>query len=273
MSRVWDLRARFYDVCEGSDLRRGPAKAELFRHMRGRVLFVAVGTGLDIKRFPPGLEIVGIDISGAMLRRAQARTHLYPGKMRLLRTDAERLPITDASFDSVVTSCTMCSVPDPVGVLHELHRVLRPGGSLLMFEHVRSRNPIFGLALDFMTLWTRMSGTEMNRNTVENAITAGFRVTDVESVYLDIVLAIRGTKDTAKADLLGHLRVRTVRAVADQGAPRSRAGFGPLVVTIRLRWRACLLTSRLSRTALVARSGESPEVQGATAYRCPRGRP
>jgi len=63
MSRVWDLRARLYDVCEGADLRRGPAKAEFFRHMRGRVLFLAVGTGLGIIHFPPGLDIVGIDIS------------------------------------------------------------------------------------------------------------------------------------------------------------------------------------------------------------------
>ena len=88
MSRIWDLRARLYDVCEGSDLRRGPAKAELFRHMRGRALFVAVGTGLDIKRFPPCLEIVGIDISEAMLRRADPRAHRYAGNLKLLHMDA-----------------------------------------------------------------------------------------------------------------------------------------------------------------------------------------
>ena len=139
MSRVWDLRARLYDVCEGSDLRRGPAKAELFRHMRGRVLFLAVGTGLDIKHFPPGLDIVGIDISESMLRRAGPRVQLYPGNLLLLQMDAMHLTFADASFDTVATSCTMCSVPDAVGALRELYRVLRPGGSLLMFEHVRRR--------------------------------------------------------------------------------------------------------------------------------------
>jgi ubiquinone/menaquinone biosynthesis C-methylase UbiE len=195
MSKIWDLRARLYDVCEGSDLRRGPAKADLFRHMRSRALFVAVGTGLEIKRFPPGLEIVGIDISEAMLRRAEPRARRYPGPLRLLQMDAAHLGFADASFDTVVTSCTMCSVPYPVRALQELYRVLRPGGSLLMFEHVRSRNPVFGLALDLMTLWTRLSGTEMNRNTVQNVVAADFRIMSIESAYLDIVLAIRGTKD------------------------------------------------------------------------------
>ncbi len=109
--------------------------------------------------------------------------------------DAAHLGFADASFDTAVTSCTMCSVPDPVRALQELCRVLRPGGSLLMFEHVRSRNPVLGLVLDWMTLWTRWSGTEMNRDTVQNVAQAGFRIMSIESVYLDIILAIRGTKD------------------------------------------------------------------------------
>lgn len=208
MSKIWDLRALLYDVCEGSDLRRGPAKTDLFRHMRGRVLFVAVGTGLDFKRFPPGLEIVGVDISEVMLRRAEPRAHRYPGTLKLMQMDAARLGFADATFDTAVTSCTMCSVPDPVRALRELQRVLRPGGSLLMFEHVRSRNPVFGLALDLMTLWTRWSGTEMNRNTVQNAVAAGFRITSIESAYLDIVLAIRGTKDAPR---INHTRCEAQR--------------------------------------------------------------
>ena len=194
MSNVWDIRARLYDVCEGSDLRRGAHKAALFHDMRGKVLFVAVGTGLDIKRFPPGREIVAIDISAKMLRRAEHRCKRYRGTLTMLQADALHLCFVDASFDTVVTSCTLCSVPDPVQVLRELHRVLRPGGELLMFEHVRSRNPILGRVLDVMTLWTRLWGTEMNRHTVRNAVTAGFRITRIDSVYLDIILSIHAKK-------------------------------------------------------------------------------
>jgi len=162
--------------------------------MKGRVLFVAIGTGADIRYFPPGREIVGVDISREMLRRAESRRAGYAGLLELVEADAMRLAFSNASFDTIVTSCTMCSVPDPIRALRELHRVLRPGGEILMFEHVRSRNPILGVALDLMTLWTRRGGTEMNRDTVANVQKAGFRILQIESVYLDIILSIHGVK-------------------------------------------------------------------------------
>ncbi len=194
VSTVWDKRARFYDLFEGSDLRRGPAKAALFREMFGRVLFLAVGTGVEIKHFPAARQIVAIDISEEMLRRAQARRESYQGVLSFVQGDAVNLCFRDASFDTVVTSCTMCSVPEPARAFRELRRVLRPGGRLLMFEHVRSRNPFLGLALDLMTRMTRRGGTEMNRDTLGNAVKAGFRITQVNSVFLDVILSIRGVK-------------------------------------------------------------------------------
>lgn len=196
MSMAWNCRVRFYDFREASCFRRGPAKAALFADMRGKVLFVAAGTGTDFAAFPPGRNITAIDISDEMLHRAAQRAGSYPGYLRLLKADALALPFPDASFDTAVTSCTMCSVPDPVRALRELHRVLRPDGRLLMFEHVRSRQRLLGWTLDLMTLWTRLTGTEMNRDTLANTRAAGFRVTDVRSAYLDIILAVRADKAT-----------------------------------------------------------------------------
>ncbi|MEW6252627.1 MAG: class I SAM-dependent methyltransferase [Planctomycetota bacterium] len=195
MATIWDRRARLYDLCEASELRRGPHKAALFRHMSGRVLFVGVGTGVDIRHFRPGREIVAIDISEEMLRRARVRAEAYRGSLTLVRMDAMQLSFPAASFDTVATSCTMCSVPDPLRAFREFHRVLRPGGKLLMFEHVRSRNPVLGRALDLMTLWTRRRGTEMNRDTLANAKAAGFCITQIESAYLDIILAVHAVRD------------------------------------------------------------------------------
>jgi ubiquinone/menaquinone biosynthesis C-methylase UbiE len=194
MTTVWDLRAKLYDLCEASDLRRGTHKAELFGDAQGRVLLVAVGTGVDLRHFPPGLDLAAVDISEEMLRKARARARLYRGRLTLVRADALNLCFADSSFDTVVTSCTMCSVPDPLRALREIHRVLRPGGLLLMFEHVRSRNPLLGLVLDAMTLYTRRGGTEMNRDTLGSVRAAGFRVTRVESVFLDIILSVHALK-------------------------------------------------------------------------------
>lgn len=194
MMTVWDLRARLYDVCEGSQLRRGAAKARLFAQMQGQVLFLAVGTGVDIMRFPEGQKIIGIDISAEMLRRAETRRRAYHGHLVCTLGDAENLAFSDNSFDTVVSSCTMCSVPNPVRAINELYRVLRPGGRLLMFEHVRSRSWALGLALDLMTLWTRLLGTAMNRDTVASVLTAGFKIVRIESVYLDIILSIHAVK-------------------------------------------------------------------------------
>ena len=194
MSAVWDKRARLYDLFEGSQLRRAPARAKLFHEMVGRALLVAIGTGIDIRHFPAEHQIAAIDISEGMLRRAEARRKSYRGWLHLVQADAGSLCFPDASFDTVITSCTLCSVADPNGVLRELHRVLRPGGRLLMFEHVRSRNLILGLILDLMTLITRRTGTYMNRDTLGNVVMAGFRITDVESVFLDIILSVRAVK-------------------------------------------------------------------------------
>ena len=199
MSGVWDKRARIYDLFEGSELRRGPAKAALFREMVGRVLFLAVGTGVDIKHFPPARKIVAIDISEEMLRRAQVRRDSYRGVLNFVQADALSLCFRDASFDTVVTSCTMCSVPEPVRAFQELRRVLRPGGRLFMFEHVRSRNPLLGLVLDLMTVLTRRTGTEMNRDTLSNATAAGFHITHVESVFLDIILSMQAVNPSVSA--------------------------------------------------------------------------
>ncbi len=197
MTCVWDWRARLYDVCEGSQLRRGARKESLFREMNGRVLFVAVGTGIDVSRFPPGHHIVGIDFSHEMLRRAERRRRAYAGELVFVRADAERLCFAEASFDTVVSSCTLCSVALPGRALPEMYRVLRPGGRLLMFEHVRSRCWPLGLALDLMTLWTRPLGTEMNRDTVAHLSAAGFKIISIESVYLDIILSIRAIRPAA----------------------------------------------------------------------------
>jgi ubiquinone/menaquinone biosynthesis C-methylase UbiE len=132
-----------------------------------------------------------------MVEAARARAIEYDGSLSLQQADVQLLPFADSSFDTIATASTFCSVADPVQGLKELYRVLKPGGAMLMFEHVRSRKPLLGLSLDFLTLATRYVGPAMNRDTVGNVQRAGFVVDRVVCAYLDIFLAIEAHKPSS----------------------------------------------------------------------------
>ncbi|MFQ5712577.1 MAG: class I SAM-dependent methyltransferase [Candidatus Scalinduaceae bacterium] len=184
----WDKAATLFDfVNSGIELRYGEYKREWFSQAVGRTLLVAVGTGLDLQYFPQGSNVLGIDISWKMLERAKEKSENTTLNIKLVRTDAQMLGFTDNMFDTVVTSCTFCSVPDPVKGLCEIRRVLKPGGKLLMFEHVRSNIFWMGPMMDLMTYVSRMFGPDLNRRTGENIIKAGFKLVREINVYLDMV--------------------------------------------------------------------------------------
>lgn len=193
----WNRTSRTYGLLTwGEERRFGAAKQRLFAGMDGRCLMVAAGTGADFPHFPPGLTITAIDISPGMIERARDRAATYHGSLTLQVTDVQALPFTDATFDTVVTSCTFCSVPDPLRGLRELYRCLKPGGRLLMFEHVRSRIGPIALLQDVMTLITSRIGPDMNRDTVNNVVRAGFELLREVNVYLDVVKAIEARRAT-----------------------------------------------------------------------------
>lgn len=192
----WDKLAPRFDTMAsaGAEKRWEPFKRALFSGMEGKILFLALGTGLDIPHFPTGLDITAIDISPGMLEQAKDRIAAYDGRIEAHVMDVHEMPFAPESFDQVVTSCTFCSVPDPVAGLKALHRVLKPGGRLMMFEHTGSRYYPFRYMLNLMTLLTRRIGPDMNRPTVANVRAAGFQVTEVNNVFLDVVKTIKAVK-------------------------------------------------------------------------------
>ena len=103
------------------------------------------------------------------------------------------MPFEEGQFDQVFTSCTFCSVPNPVAGLEALRRVLKPGGDLFMFEHTGSRYFPFRWMMDLMTQFSRYVGPDMNRPTVENVQKAGFDLKEVTHVYMDVVKTIHAT--------------------------------------------------------------------------------
>jgi ubiquinone/menaquinone biosynthesis C-methylase UbiE len=194
--RKWDKASANFDfLAFGDDHRLGPHKRRLFAKMRGATLMVAAGTGNDFRFFPSGQSIIAIDISRKMLERAAQKAAAYQGSLELRQMDVTQLEFPDNTFDTLVTVCTFCSVPRPIAGLRELHRVLKSGGQILMFEHVRSRIGPLGIMLDLMTPLSRRLGPDLNRDTVGNVQKAGFRIRREENVYLDIVRIIEAVKE------------------------------------------------------------------------------
>ena len=192
----WDRASANFDLMAGygPEKRWAPVKRTLFSKMGdGPILFLAIGTGLDVPFFPPNRKIVGIDISDGMIEKARPRVEAYDGQIELRQMDVHEMPYEDGHFDQVFTSCTFCSVPRPIEGLEALRRVLKPGGELHMFEHTGSRYFPFRIMMNVMTPLSKRFGPEMNRPTVENVKAAGFTLNAVQHVYLDVVKTISAT--------------------------------------------------------------------------------
>ena len=157
---------------------------------QGRVLEVGVGTGNSMPFYPSGAQVTGIDLSDQMLIPARQRAEREGVAVDLREMDAQDLKFAEGTFDSAVSTCVFCSVPDPVLGLREVRRVLKPGGKLIMLEHVRGPGllgPLFDL-LNPVVL--QFNGANINRHTVENVRLAGFEIERVDSYMLGIVKLI-----------------------------------------------------------------------------------
>ena len=194
----WDRASRSFDLMSayGPEWRWKPAKKRLFEMMKpdAKILFLALGTGLDIACFPPGRDITAIDISPKMVEKARTRVASYDGTMRAEVMDVHEMSFPESSFDQVFTSCTFCSVPNPVEGLKSLYRVLKPGGELHMFEHTGSRLFPFNMMMHVMNPMSSKFGPEIIRDTVANVRAAGFELTGVNHIFLDTVKTIHAKR-------------------------------------------------------------------------------
>ncbi len=167
-------------------------RRRLLSRARGRVLELGIGTGASLPFYPPGCRITGIDPSAQMLTRAHQRAKTARRQVGLVEMDAESLAFRSASFDTVVATLVLCSVNDPIRVLAEARRVMRPEGSLLLLDHVR---PVGSLAHIFDRLdpwWSRYS-CHLNRQTGNLVTKVGFHC-DYERRWMHSMLhAIEAT--------------------------------------------------------------------------------
>jgi SAM-dependent methyltransferase len=142
----------------------------------GTTLEVAVGTGLNLPLYPAAAAVTGIDLTPEMLARARYRAGELRRQVELVLGDAQELPFADATFDTVVSTYAMCSVPDLVQTIGEMHRVLKTDGRLILVDHVRSSvRPIFWIQR-LMERSPKRTGGELTRRPLLQVEVAGFEI-------------------------------------------------------------------------------------------------
>ncbi|MHA7652925.1 class I SAM-dependent methyltransferase [Mycobacterium sp. ML4] len=142
--RYWDKKSRSYDR-EMRFMERmlfGDSRNWACSQANGDVLEVAVGTGLNLPAYPPHARLTGIDISEEMLAIARARARELGREVELRQGDAHDLGFIDAAFDTVVCTFGLCAIPDIDTALDEMTRVLKPGGKLILVDHIVSSSRI-----------------------------------------------------------------------------------------------------------------------------------
>ena len=187
----YDRSARTYDQWLGL-YERVMGTAEGRRHLlsraRGRTLEVGVGTGRNIAHYPADTDLIGVDISRAMLQIARKRATRLGRAIELRIGDAQNLDFPDSSFDTVVAILFLSAVPDQHRAISEIRRVLRPGGRLLVLDHVRSTvAPVRWLQRLFNALFARFAGWESMREPLDDATAAGFSVEEHQRSGLGMV--------------------------------------------------------------------------------------
>lgn len=187
--------SKIYDLMERpmGNMSMGEWREELIKRIEGKnVLEVGVGTGKNLSYYPDNLNVTAIDFSPNMLEKARARVK-NKKNIKLIEMDAQKMDFADNTFDTVVTSCVFCSVPDPIKGLKEIRRVCKDDGKVIMLEHMRSENEIVGKFMDIinfipLNIW----GANINRRTIENLKKAGFKKEDThyQDIWSDIVRLI-----------------------------------------------------------------------------------
>lgn len=177
--KLWERQAPHYDrqIRLWERLLFEDARDWVCGQAVGRVLEVAVGTGRNLPSYPADVELTGLDLSPAMLDRARDRAHELGRTVELREGDAHELPFADASFDTVVCAFSLCNIPDERRAIAEMYRVLRPGGLLLMVDHVASTSrPILALQRLAESVTVRMAGDHLTRRPLRCAVDTGFVV-------------------------------------------------------------------------------------------------
>lgn len=194
--RVWDAYARRYD----RDMRLvewlfADGRQWVCSRSEGDVLEVGVGSGRNFGHYPAGIRLTGVDLSPAMLAIARDRSGDLNLRVDLREADAQALPFDDASFDSVVCTLSLCAIPDERAAVREMWRVLRPGGRLLLLDHVVSSWWLVRVGQRIVERFTiRAAGEHLTRRPRHPVEAMGFQVAEAQRLRAGLVERLAAIK-------------------------------------------------------------------------------
>ncbi|MEV8211246.1 class I SAM-dependent methyltransferase [Streptomyces sp. NPDC079189] len=197
LRRYWDRHARSYDRQMAFFDRRmfGDSRTWICSRATGQVLEVAVGTGLNLPLYPADVQLTGIEWSPTMLDIARRRAEQVGRTAQLREADARALPFPDASFNTVVCTFSLCAIPDDRQAVAEMIRVLRPGGRLLLVDHiVSSAWPVRALQRLLELVTVPLGGEHFRRRPLGHVQAAGLEVEQRDRFKLGIVERVAARK-------------------------------------------------------------------------------
>jgi ubiquinone/menaquinone biosynthesis C-methylase UbiE len=196
LRRRWDKHASSYDrVMHRADRLFGDTRQWLCSQAAGTVLEVAIGTGLNLAHYPAGVRLTAVEFSPAMLAVARRRAAELGREVDLRDGDAQALDFADGSFDTVVCTFSLCAIPDDRKALAEMARVLRPGGLLLLADHVQAQpRPVRVLQwlLDLVSI--PVGGEHWRRRPIRHVEAMGFSVERHDRFRLGLIERLAARK-------------------------------------------------------------------------------
>ena len=163
-------------------------RSQIVPQARGMVLEIGVGSGLNLPFYGTGVEqLYGLDPSEELLVMARKKARAIAFPIDFLAHPGEEIPLDDGCIDTVVTTWTLCTIPDPVKALKEMRRVLKPGGMLLFAEHgLAPETRVQGWQRWLNPLWSRVTGgCNLNRKMDELIQASGFRMVELKMEYAE----------------------------------------------------------------------------------------